>query len=79
MKAQFKINLAAACVLVATSFGATQVNASDEGIQNTIDVRFRYRMESVDQEGFSEDALASILRTRATIKTRWSDKFDSVL
>ncbi|WP_196137979.1 alginate export family protein [Aliikangiella sp. G2MR2-5] len=75
MKNQFKMSMVAAAVIAA---GSTGVYA-EEGVSSTVDVSFRYRIETVDQESMVEDAQASTLRTRATIKTKWNDKFDSVL
>ncbi|MCW9016793.1 MAG: alginate export family protein, partial [Kangiellaceae bacterium] len=48
-------------------------------ITNDVDLSFRYRIENVKPEGFAEDALASTLRTRVTLKTKWSEKVDSVI
>ncbi|WP_444994061.1 alginate export family protein [Aliikangiella sp. IMCC44359] len=77
MSNQFKKNLVTACVLAATSTG---IYASDNtDISSTIDLSFRYRIELVDQENIVEEANASTMRTRATIKTQWNSKFDSVL
>ena len=78
MKIQFKKNMVAACVLAATSMGSFAVNA-DDGVNSTVDLSFRYRVETVSQEGFAEDADASTLRTRATVKTNWTDSVESIV
>jgi len=53
-------------------------DASDE-ISGIIDVSFRYRFEKVELDGFNEDAQASTIRSRATIKTKWNSRWDSVI
>jgi len=78
MKTQLNKKLVAASVLAALSAGSGVVYA-DDGINSTVDVSFRYRIETVSQDGIAEDAEASTLRTRATVKTNWSDKIDSVV
>lgn len=75
MKIQFKKNILTACVLAALPLGAYAGNEVD----TTVDVSFRYRIETVDQEGPLKSADASTLKTRATVKTKWSSKFDSVI
>jgi len=75
----FRIKILAASVLAATSFTSMADNTAKEGIDSSIDLSFRYRIETVDQDGFAEDAQASTVRTRATIKTDWSSSIDSVL
>ncbi|TQV77533.1 hypothetical protein FLL45_06205 [Aliikangiella marina] len=52
---------------------------ASEAIESEIDLSFRYRVELVSQDGIAEDAEASTLRTRATIKTKWRPKLDSVI
>jgi len=74
-----RINILAASVLAATSFASSADSTSKEGVDSSIDLSFRYRIETVDQDGFAEDAQASTVRTRATIKTNWSSSIDSVL
>ncbi|TQV87526.1 alginate export family protein [Aliikangiella coralliicola] len=82
MKFQFNKNRIAACVLAVMSMG---VHANEEqkgiaeGISSTVDVSFRYRIETVDQEGSLEKAEASTLKTRATVKTSWSSQFDTLI
>jgi len=78
MSKVFRINILAASVLAVTSFVSLAEETSKEGIDSSIDLSFRYRIETVDQDGFSEDAQASTVRTRATIKTNWSNSIDSV-
>jgi Alginate export len=77
MKSQFKKSMLAMSVLSALSFSAYAEDKKD-GVSSTVDLSFRYRIETVDQDNFSEDAKASTVRTRATIKTKWSDSFDTV-
>lgn len=77
MKNLFKKSMLAASVLSALSFSAI-ADTNEEGVNSTVDLSFRYRIETVDQDGFSEDAQASTVRTRATIKTSWTDSFDTV-
>lgn len=79
MNKVFRIKILAASVLAATSFTSMADNTAKEGIDSSIDLSFRYRIETVDQDGFAEDAQASTVRTRATIKTDWSSSIDSVL
>lgn len=78
MRKAFKINILAASVLAATSFAAIAEDTKKDGVESTVDLSFRYRIETVDQSGFSEDAQASTMRTRATIKTSWTDSIDTV-
>lgn len=80
MKINFKKNLITVCVLAATSsMGVYANDESSDKINSTVDVSFRYRIETVDQETVAKDAKASTLLTRATIKTNWTSKIDSVL
>ncbi len=80
MKINFKKNLVTVCVLAATSsMGVFASEDSSDKINSTVDVSFRYRIETVDQETAAKDAKASTLLTRATIKTNWTSKIDSVL
>lgn len=72
MKTSFKKKLVATCVLAAASTGV-YAGAAD----TTVDLGFRYRIETVDQT--TMDAEASTLRTRATIKTSWTSKIDTVI
>lgn len=39
-------------------------NLSDALANGNVDLEFRYRIETVDQAGFSEDAMASVLKSR---------------
>jgi len=75
-KRLFKMSGVAAYLVVATISASTHAN---EGVNSEVDVSFRYRIETVDMATFDEDAQASTLRTRATIKTKWNSKWDSVL
>jgi len=79
MRKVFKLNILAASVLAATSFSVMAETKSQEGIDSTIDLSFRYRIETVDQDGFNKDASASTLRTRATVKTKWTDSLKTVI
>jgi hypothetical protein len=82
MKITFKKRLfaktgAAACVLAVTT--ATSLGVSAAAGDTSVDLSFRYRLETVDMDNALEDATASTVRTRATIKTKWTSKIDSVL
>ncbi|MET1253883.1 alginate export family protein [Aliikangiella maris] len=77
MKNTFKFNMMAVSIMAATT--TSGVVLSESNISNTVDLSFRYRIETVDQDNFAKDANASTLRTRATIKTQWASQFDSVL
>jgi len=79
MRKTFKINILAASVLAATSFATFAEDTKKDGLNTTVDLSFRYRIETVDQEGFVEDAQASTVRTRATVKTGWTNSIDTVL
>ncbi|MCF6193239.1 MAG: alginate export family protein [Kangiellaceae bacterium] len=84
MKSRFKLNILAASILAATSFAsiAGDINAEKANAENfdtSIDLSFRYRIETVDQTGFANDAEASTLRTRATIKTKWIDNISTLI
>lgn len=65
--------MVAAILAPATS----QVFAADleEFTKGEADINFRYRFEDVDQDGMSEDAGASTLRTRFTWKSGQVDRF----
>ncbi|MEP2542323.1 MAG: hypothetical protein ABJI60_17850, partial [Kangiellaceae bacterium] len=58
MKSQFKKSMLAMSVLSALSFSAYAEDKKD-GVSSTVDLSFRYRIETVDQDNFSEDAEAS--------------------
>ena len=79
MRKTFKLDILAASVLAATSFAAIAEDTKKDGVSSTLDLSFRYRIETVDQNGFTEDAKASTMRTRATIKTSWTDNIDTVI
>ncbi len=66
-------------VLAAMSISSFTAQSAGDKIENDLDLSFRYRLENVDQDNLSKNAVASTLRTRATIKTKWSDAFDTVL
>ncbi|NND64741.1 MAG: hypothetical protein HKM24_02145, partial [Gammaproteobacteria bacterium] len=61
-----------------TGLGSGVVALADEGAKDfydtiakgDFDLSFRYRLESVDQDGFNDDALASTLRTRITFASQ---------
>jgi len=79
MRKIFKLNILAASVLAATSFPVIAETKSQEGVDTTLDLSFRYRIETVEQDGFNNDASASTLRTRATVKTKWTDSLKTVI
>lgn len=74
-----KVNIVAASLLAATSFSSIAEEVNINEINSSIDLSFRYRIETVDQSGFAKDAEASTVRTRATIKTSWTDAISSVI
>lgn len=76
---KLKRNLVPAFVMAVTSYSVSASNQQLSGITNDLDLNFRYRVEAIDQQDFDKNALASTLRTRATIKTKWNAAFDSVL
>lgn len=76
---KLKRNLVPAFVMAVTSYSVSASNQQLSGITNDLDLNFRYRVEAIDQQNFDKNALASTLRTRATIKTKWNAAFDSVL
>lgn len=59
------ITLLPAAVLAACA----GVARSDSGVVDAVEVDVRYRLESVDQQGFADDALASTLRTRLGVRS----------
>lgn len=71
--------------LVSLAFAAAPFcYAQQDGLKKALDdttvsVNFRYRLESVDQDNFTQDALASTLRSRATIQTGSYAGFSSLL
>ncbi len=79
MKSKFKMNIVAVSILAATSFSSFAEDVKTNEINSSIDLSFRYRIETVDQSGFAQDAEASTVRTRATIKTNWTDAISSVI
>ena len=79
MKSTFKINILAVSILAATSFASMSEGAKTDSFDTSIDLSFRYRIETVDQTGFSDDAEASTLRTRATIETKWVDNISTLV
>lgn len=78
MRKTFKLNILTASVLAVVSFTAIAEDTKKDGVNSTVDLSFRYRIETVDQNGFAEDAQASTMRTRATVKTSWTDNIDTV-
>lgn len=78
MKKHYHTKLTTAAVLAAISFSTTAAENSSQ-ISSDIDLNFRYRIELVDQEGPLEEAEASTLRTRATIKTQWASSWDTLV
>jgi len=64
--------LAAGVALCQPAWGADDEGSDSVGQafkDGTFKVNFRYRLEQVDQDGFSQDATASTLRTRLTYQT----------
>ncbi len=58
-------------LLVSTPFAsADDKGGSEADTRGEGHLIFRYRFENVDQDGFSKDAVASILRTRLNYRTR---------
>ena len=78
MKSSFNKNLLATLVIAAIG-GGSQAVIAESAINSDIDLGFRYRIETVSQDGITEDAEAATLRTRATIKTQWKKTIDSVI
>jgi len=65
-----KLLTVAICGLLQMGQSATAADSLSEAFSNgSSDISFRYRFEYVDQDGFSEDAKASTLRTRLNYKT----------
>jgi hypothetical protein len=54
-------------------------NAKNNDIKTKMDLNFRYRIESVDMDSYIKKALASTLRTRATLQTQWQAHWSSVI
>jgi hypothetical protein len=79
MRKTFKKSVLVTSVLAAMSFSAFAEEAAKDSIDSKLDLSFRYRIENVDQDNLSKTALASTMRTRATIKTKWSSSFDTVI
>ena len=79
MRSKFKLNILAASVLAATSFASMAEDTNTDSFDSSIDLSFRYRIETVDQAGFADDAEASTLRTRATVKTKWVDNISTLI
>ena len=57
MKNTYKKSLIAASILAALSTPTSANNKSEDSINSTIDLSFRYRVETVDQQNFVEDYL----------------------
>lgn len=77
----------AASVALASGVRADDTRVEEEGpdlfaalVQGEVKFALRYRVESVEDEAFAEDALASTLRSRLTYRTvgwrRWSAVFE---
>ncbi len=64
----------AACSLAAALFAATALgqesasNLRDAVANGDVGLEFRYRVETVDQAGFAEDAMASVLKSRINFR-----------
>lgn len=57
---------------------AADTNPEIEGVNSTVVLSFRYSLKTVDQYGFVEDAQASTVRSRATVKTDWNSSIDTI-
>lgn len=65
-----KLLAVAICGFLQLGQSATAADSLSEAFSNgSSDISFRYRLENVDQDGFSESATASTLRTRLNFKT----------
>ncbi len=72
MYRRFFMLIAAFCTLALTPFSgfAEEADSIEEMVtKGKVGLSFRYRFENVDQDGFSNDAHASTLRTRLNLKT----------
>ena len=72
MYRRFFMLIAAFCALALTPFSgfAEEADSIEEMVtKGKVGLSFRYRFENVDQDGFSNDAHASTLRTRLNLKT----------
>jgi hypothetical protein len=66
--------------IIAILFFSGHLSGKNNVLKNTaVDLNFRYRIETVDMSSMQKDAIASTLRTRATISTKWSEEVDSVI
>ncbi|MDQ7050568.1 MAG: alginate export family protein [Enterobacterales bacterium] len=79
MNQKFKINILAASIAALTSMAAVADNQIQDKPDTKVDLSFRYRIETVDQVGFIDNAKASTLRTRATVKTQWNSSFKTII
>ncbi|MBV1907806.1 MAG: alginate export family protein [Kangiellaceae bacterium] len=80
MKSKFRKRFLTASILAAFSLAAAAEDVVGHSeVKSTLDLSFRYRIETVDQSNFDETAQASTLRTRATVKTTWTDIIDTVI
>jgi len=67
-----------AVALAVSSVISAPLYANEIAKDHKFDLNFRYRIESVEQSGFSEDALASTLRTRFSLNSQWSDNWSTL-
>ena len=72
------VNHKVSILIITSSILFNPITIADD-IKNTVNLSFRYRLETVDQNGFIEDAKASTVRTRLTLKTDWTTLFDTVI
>ncbi len=79
MNKKFKLNILAASIAALSSFAVIAQETAQETADTSIDLSFRYRVETVDQTGFIDNAKASTLRTRATIKTKWNNSIKTFI
>jgi len=78
MNKPFKLKLLAASIAAFTSIAVSADEQQANGA-TSVDLSFRYRIETVDQQGFVDNAKASTLRTRATVKTQWIKSFKTII
>ncbi len=72
MHRHFCLLITAFCALALTPFSsfADEADSIEEMVtKGKIGLSFRYRFENVDEDGFSNDAHASTLKTRLNLKT----------
>lgn len=75
----FKKKFLVASILATCSFVLLAEDIKSGEVESRVDLSFRYRIEMVDQSGFDQDAVASTVRSRATINTSWSDAISTLV